>query len=132
MAEVAAGPDHPAVPAADAAPFSKAYTTYAMWLLLGIYIINFLDRQGLNILAEDIKHDLHLSDTQLGLLGGLAFAVFYTFLGIPIARLAERRNRARIIGTSVFIWSGFTALCGQATSFWTLALCRFGVGAGEA
>src|SRR4030095_8242987 len=76
--------------AADAptVPFSKAYTGYVMWLLLGIYIINFLDRQVLNILIEDIKLELHLTDTQMGLLGGLAFAIFYTILGIPIARLA--------------------------------------------
>src|SRR5215203_3792461 len=129
MAEAAAPG---AVPAATVQPFSKGYTQYVMWLLLGIYIVNFLDRQVLNILSEDIKTELRLSDTQLGLLGGVAFALFYTVLGIPIARLAERKNRARIIGTSVFVWSGFTALCGQATSFWQLALCRFGVGAGEA
>ena len=124
-------PDASQAPA-EALPFSRGYTRYAMWLLLGIYIVNFLDRQVINILAEPIKNDLGLTDTQLGLLSGLAFAVLYTFLGIPLARLAERRNRAFIIGGSVAVWSGFTALCGQAQSFVQLALCRVGVGIGEA
>jgi MFS family permease len=122
----------PAAAGAGAPPFSAGYTRYVMWLLLCIYIVNFLDRQVLSILAEDIKVELKLSDTQLGLLGGLAFALFYTVLGIPIARLAERKNRARIIGVSAAVWSGFTALCGSATNFWQLAACRVGVGAGEA
>ena len=121
-------------PAADAEalPYSKGYSTYVMWLLLGIYIVNFLDRQVLNILIEDIKLELTLTDTQMGLLGGLAFAIFYTVLGIPIARLAERRNRAYIIGTSVAVWSGFTALCATAGNFWQLIAYRIGVGVGEA
>ncbi|MCR5875023.1 MFS transporter [Phenylobacterium sp. J426] len=127
-----AAPGPAAVDAAPAVPFSRGYTRYAMWLLLGIYIINFLDRQVINILAEPIKNDLGLSDTQLGLMSGLAFAIFYTVLGIPLARLAERKNRAYIIGTSVAVWSGFTALCGQAQNFTQLALCRIGVGVGEA
>ena len=106
--------------AAPAPPFSKGYTRYAMWLLLGIYIINFLDRQVVNILAEPIKRDLGLADWQLGLMSGLAFALFYTVLGIPIARLAERKNRAVIIGSAVAVWSGFTALCATAGTFWQL------------
>lgn len=113
-------------------PYSKAYRRYAMWLLLGIYIINFLDRQVVNILAEPIKKDLGLADWQLGLMSGLAFAVFYTFLGIPIARLAERKNRAFIIGGAVTLWSGFTALCAIAGNFWQLIAFRIGVGVGEA
>lgn len=131
MTATTPGADAPAAPAADP-PFSKAYTRYAMWLLLGIYIVNFLDRQVVNILAEPIKKDLGLSDTQLGLMSGLAFALFYTVLGIPIARLAERKNRPIIIGTSVAVWSGFTALCGQAQNFVQLILFRIGVGVGEA
>ncbi|ODT88487.1 MFS transporter [Phenylobacterium sp. SCN 70-31] len=122
----------PTVPAEGTAPFSKGYTRYAMWLLLGIYVINFLDRQVINILAEPIKRDLGLTDTQLGLMSGLAFAVFYTFLGIPIARMAERKNRALIIGTAVGVWSGFTALCATAGNFWQLIIYRIGVGVGEA
>jgi MFS family permease len=117
---------------ATATPFSRGYTRYAMWLLLGIYVVNFLDRQVVNILAEPIKNDLGLADWQLGLMSGLAFAVFYTFLGIPIARLAERKNRAVIIGTATAVWSGFTALCATAGNFWQLIAYRIGVGVGEA
>ena len=87
-----------ASPAATAPPtYSKAYVRYAMWLLLGIYIVNFVDRSVINILAEPIKQDLNLADWQLGLMSGLAFAILYTFLGIPIARLAEYSHRPRII-----------------------------------
>ena len=114
------------------APASAAYRRYAMGLLLAIYIVNFLDRQVVNILAEPIKNDLGLADWQLGLMSGLAFAVFYTFLGIPIARLAERRNRPVIIGVAIAAWSGFTMLCGAAQNFVQLVLCRIGVGVGEA
>ncbi|WP_374468945.1 spinster family MFS transporter [Phenylobacterium sp.] len=123
---------HAAPAAATTVPFSRGYTRYAMWLLLGIYVINFLDRQVINILAEPIKEDLKLADWQLGLMSGLAFAVFYTFLGIPLARLAERKNRAIIIGSSVAVWSGFTALCATAGNFTQLVLYRIGVGVGEA
>jgi MFS family permease len=121
-----------AKPGIAAGPYSVSYTRYAMGLLLGIYIVNFLDRQVVNILAEPIKEELGLADWQLGLMSGLAFAVFYTFLGIPIARLAERKNRPIIIGSAVAAWSGFTALCGVATNFWQLVLFRIGVGVGEA
>ena len=107
----------PALPDASATPFSPGYTRYAMFLLLGIYVVNFLDRQVINILAEPIKNDLGLADWQLGLMSGLAFALFYTVLGIPIARMAERKNRAFIIGSAVAVWSGFTALCATPTSF---------------
>ena len=113
-------------------PYSKRYTSYAMWLLLGIYSINFLDRQVINILAEPIKQELGLADWQLGLMSGLAFALFYTVLGIPIARFAERSNRPVIIGSAVALWSGFTALCAVAGNFWQLIIFRIGVGVGEA
>jgi MFS family permease len=133
----AVSPSGPVAPPAagaglQTAPFTKAYARYAMWLLLGIYVINFLDRQVINILAEPIKQDLGLADWQLGLMSGLAFAVFYTFLGIPIARLAERKNRAFIIGSATAVWSGFTALCATAGNFWQLIFYRIGVGVGEA
>ena len=118
--------------AAQAQPFSRAYTRYAMGLLLGIYIVNFLDRQVVNILAEPIKNDLGLADWQLGLMSGLAFALFYTVLGVPIARAAERHNRPIIIAASVGAWSAFTALCGAAQNFVQLVLARIGVGVGEA
>jgi MFS family permease len=120
--------------AADAGlkPLTPMMRRYAMWLLLGIYVVNFLDRQVVNILAEHIKEDLRLADWQLGMMTGLAFAVFYTFLGIPIARLAERADRPWIIGGAVAVWSGFTVLCGAAQNFTQLVLFRIGVGVGEA
>ena len=114
------------------APVSVGYRRYAMGLLLGIYVINFLDRQVVNILAEPIKNDLGLADWQLGLMSGLAFALFYTVLGIPIARMAEHRNRPVIIGSAIAAWSGFTMLCGAAQNFVQLVLFRVGVGVGEA
>ena len=101
-------------------------------ILLLAYIFNFIDRQIIGILAVPIKSDLALSDSQLGLMGGLAFALFYTGLGIPIAWLADRRSRVSIIAAAVAIWSGFTALCGLAQNFWHLFLARMGVGIGEA
>ncbi|GIU67922.1 spinster family MFS transporter [Candidatus Phycosocius spiralis] len=113
-------------------PFSPAYVRYALWVLLVIYTLNFVDRQIVAILAEPIKQSLGLSDKQLGLLGGLAFAFFYTLLGIPIARIAERGNRVRIISIAVVVWSGFTAVSGAAQNFTHLLLSRIGVGVGEA
>jgi MFS family permease len=104
----------------------------APWLLMAAYAICFIDRQIINILAEPIKHDLNLTDAQLGLLTGLSFALFYTVLGIPVARLAERFNRSLIISMSMLIWSGFTVLCGLAGGFATLFASRMGVGIGEA
>ena len=118
---------------AEAPPaVSASYRNYALVLLLLIYTLNFLDRQVLNILMEDIKKEFMLRDWQLGLLGGLAFAFLYTIMGIPIARYAERANRPFIIGGAIAVWSGFTALCGLAGSFWALLLARVGVGLGEA
>jgi MFS family permease len=103
-------------------------------MLLFVYILNFLDRQIVNILAEPTKHDLNLSDTQIGLMTGLAFAIFYTFLGIPIARYADnpKSSRVRLISISLALWSGMTALCGMSQNFVQLLLARVGVGVGEA
>lgn len=112
--------------------YSRAYTRYAMWLLLGIYIVNFVDRSVINILAEPIKQDLGLADWQLGMMSGLAFAILYTFLGIPVARLAEHSHRPRIIAVAAATWSAFTILCAFAGNFWQLLLYRVGVGVGEA
>jgi len=101
-------------------------------VLLLAYIFNFVDRQIIGILAVPIKAELGLTNTQLGLMGGLAFALFYSGLAIPIAWLADRRSRVNIIAGSVALWSLFTAACGLAQNFWQLFLARMGVGVGEA
>lgn len=101
-------------------------------LLLIAYIFNFLDRQILGILAQPIKADLHLSDTQFGAVGGLAFALLYSALGVPLALLADKTSRTGVIAGSLAVWSAFTALCGAATGFGQLFLFRLGVGVGEA
>ena len=111
---------------------STRYRTYVLGMLVVVYVFNFLDRQIVTILAEPIKVDLGLSDTQIGLMTGLAFAIFYTVLGIPIARLADRANRVSIISAALVIWSGMTALCGMAQNFTQMLLARIGVGVGEA
>ena len=118
--------------AANPAPARATSRPTLLAMLLIAYSFNFVDRQIVGILAGPIKADLRLSDTQLGLLGGLAFALFYTGLGIPIALLADRKGRAKVIAVSLALWSGFTALCGAAGNFWQLFLCRLGVGVGEA
>lgn len=105
---------------------------YVLGLLTVVYSFNFIDRQLLAILQESIKADLGLSDGQLGLLTGFAFAVFYVTAGIPIARWADRSNRSRIIAASLFIWSFMTALSGAAQNYLQLLLARVGVGVGEA
>ncbi|WP_420607548.1 spinster family MFS transporter [Novosphingopyxis sp.] len=101
-------------------------------LMTAAYTFNFVDRTIVAAIGQAIKDDLKITDTQLGLLGGLYFALLYTILGLPLARLAERMPRVNIISAAIFIWSGFTALCGVATSYAALAACRFGVGVGEA
>ncbi|MET0274385.1 MAG: MFS transporter [Phenylobacterium sp.] len=125
-----AAPEAPVV--APLALPGRVYRSYALGLLMLIYVVNFVDRQVVSILAEPIKRDLLLADWQLGLMTGLAFAVLYTVLGLPIARLAERGDRPLIIATAVAVWSGFTALSGMAQSFTHLILARIGVGVGEA
>jgi predicted MFS family arabinose efflux permease len=108
------------------------YPVTVLGVLIVAYTFNFLDRQILGILAGPIKADLGLTDSQLGLMGGLAFALFYTGLGIPVAWLADRWSRTWIMTGALALWSGFTALCGFATGFWSLFLARMGVGIGEA
>jgi MFS family permease len=119
--------------APPAAPhFTPAYKTTVLWLLVLAYTFNFIDRTIISTIGQAIKEDLKLTDAQLGWLGGLSFALLYTTLGIPIARLAERRSRVNIITIAIVVWSGFTALCGLATSYLQLLLFRVGVGVGEA
>ena len=101
-------------------------------MLLLVYSFNFLDRQILGILAGLIRADLKLTDTRLGMLGGVPFAILYSTMGVPLALLADRTSRSRVIASALIMWSGFTALCGAATGFWVLFACRLGVGAGEA
>jgi MFS family permease len=105
---------------------------WTLALLTLTYFFSFMDRQILAILLEAIKADLKLSDTQLGLLSGLVFAIFYATLGLPVARLADRTSRKRIIAISLAIWSAMTALSGVAQNFTQLMLARIGVGVGEA
>ncbi|MEO0438920.1 MAG: MFS transporter [Pseudomonadota bacterium] len=111
---------------------SNWYRHYTLVVLALIYASSFMDRQLTSILLEDLKAEFLLNDTQLGLLSGLAFALFYATLGVPIARLADRVNRVNIIAIAVTIWSGMTALSAAAGSFTQLLLARVGVGVGEA
>jgi len=101
-------------------------------LLLVAYILNYLDRQILAILASGIKGDLHLSDSQFGLLAGPPFAILYSVLGVPFAFLADRTSRSRVIAAAVAFWSAFAGLCGTAGTFWHFFIFRMGVGIGEA
>jgi MFS family permease len=115
-----------------AAGASEPYKRAVVAFLLAAYTLNFIDRSIVAIIGQAIKIDLKLTDTELGLLGGLAFAILYTLLGVPIARLAERWNRVSIIAGAIVIWSFFTAACGLAANFATLLAMRVGVGVGEA
>ncbi len=110
----------------------KGYRAIVLAMLLLVYTFNFLDRQILGILAGPIKAELGLSDAQLGALGGIAFALLYSTLAIPLALLADRTSRTWVITASLAVWSGFTALCGMAGSFAQMFLFRIGVGVGEA
>lgn len=108
---------------------SKA--NYVLGVLFAVIMLNFLDRQIISILAEPIKQEMDLSDKQIGLMTGLSFALFYTTLAIPVAALADRWNRSRIIAIAICIWSVMTMLCGAASNFMQLFLARVGVGIGE-
>lgn len=108
------------------------YRNYVLAMLTFVYVFNFIDRQLLVILQESIKKDLGLSDTQLGMLSGFTFAIFYVTMGIPIARLADKGNRRNIVAASLGLWSLMTACSGWARNFVQLLLARIGVGVGEA
>ncbi len=111
---------------------TPAYARYVLGLLFVAYVFNFIDRQILAILLQPIKEELHASDTAMGLLTGIAFALFYTCAGIPIARLADRRSRRTIIAIGLTAWSAMTAASGMVRTFAQLAVARIGVGVGEA
>jgi MFS family permease len=105
---------------------------YSVAVLMLMYIFSFIDRTTISLIVEPMKRDLHISDTQIGMLQGLAFALLYTFLGLPIARLSDRYSRRRIIAAGVFIWSIMATLCGLARTAIQLFVARIGVGVGEA
>src|ERR1700752_4925125 len=111
---------------------SERYGWYGVGVLMLPYALSFTDRQLLSLMFETIKRDLGLSDTMVSLLHGTAFALFYTFVGIPIGRWVDRGNRVAIIALGIVTWSTMTALCGLAGAFTTLFLARMGVGIGEA
>lgn len=117
---------------ADGFTVSRGYLLWVLVILVAINAVNFIDRTIIYILAQPIKTELQLADWQLGLMGGLTFAIFYATLGLPIARLAERKSRVAIISAATGVWSIMTALCGVAQNFTQLLLCRIGVGIGEA
>ncbi len=111
---------------------APGYAWYVVVILTIAYIFSFLDRQILSLLVEPIRADLGITDTQIGLLQGLAFGIFYTVLGIPIGRLADRYSRRGIIAAGTTIWCLMTAACGLARNFPQLFLARIGIGVGEA
>lgn len=116
----------------DQTETTPAYAWYALALLMVVYILNFLDRTIIYILFPLIKKEMDFSDTQLALLGTTSFVIFYTVLGIPFGRMADRGSRTKIIAAGVIVWSLFSALTAFAESFWTLFFCRVMVGVGEA
>lgn len=124
---MAADPTENAVP-----PVGGAYARYVLGILVAVYALNFIDRQVISILAEDIKHDLHLTDAELGFLYGTAFAVFYALFGIPLGRLADNWVRVRLLSLGLTVWSTMTVLSGLSSSFVQLSAARVGVGIGEA
>ncbi|AEB57174.1 spinster family MFS transporter [Ectopseudomonas mendocina] len=109
---------------------ARAWATVA--ILMVAYVLSFVDRQILNLLVEPIRRDLLISDTQMSLLMGLSFALFYTVCGIPLGRVADTRSRRGLIAVGVLFWSAATAACGMAKMYWQFLLCRIGVGVGEA
>ncbi|MFT4889045.1 MAG: MFS family permease [Pseudohongiellaceae bacterium] len=110
----------------------EGYAWYVVGILMIVYVFSFMDRQILALLVDPIKADLNISDSQISYLGGFAFALFYTVFGIPIARMADSKNRKVIISVGLATWSLFTMLCGTANRFFSFAVFRMGVGVGEA
>jgi len=130
--KVGAEQQEPEDPPAGHGEVSRGYANYVLGVLFVVYVSNFIDRQILSILVEPIKQEFGASDTAMGFLTGFAFALFYTFAGLPIARLADFWVRRSIIALGLTVWSAMTAFSGLAQSFTQLALARIGVGIGEA
>jgi len=118
--------------AADRGRYGRGYRAWLLFLLLMLNVFNLADRQGVAAIAPAVKADLHLSDTQLGFILGLGFAIFYTVFGMPIAWLAERRSRVRIVSAALALFAVFVGIAGAARTFWQFMLCRIGVGVGDA
>jgi predicted MFS family arabinose efflux permease len=116
----------------SAPPITPGYARYVLGILFVVFVFNFVDRQILSILLEPIKAELGVSDTAMGFLTGIAFALFYTVAGIPIARFADTGNRRNVIVVGLAVWSAMTAMSGLVRTFGQLALARIGVGVGEA
>ncbi|MGP0074468.1 MAG: spinster family MFS transporter [Bryobacteraceae bacterium] len=108
------------------------YAWYVVIVLTALYMLSFVDRTILSLLVGSIKRDLGISDTRIGLLQGLSFALFYTIMGLPLGRMADTRSRRNLIAACVIVWSLFTSFCSAAKSFWSLFFTRIGVGVGEA
>ncbi len=114
-------------------PYPSAFSAWStVIILMTAYVLSFVDRQILNLLVEPIRRDLVISDTQMSLLMGLSFALFYTVCGIPLGRLADSRSRRGLVAVGVLFWSAATAACGMAKLYWQFLICRIGVGVGEA
>ena len=111
---------------------SLGYAWYVVIVLTALYMLSFVDRTILGLLVGSIKRDLGISDTRIGLLQGLSFALFYTIMGLPLGRLADTRSRRNLVAAGVVVWSIFTSACAIAKSFWSLFFTRIGVGVGEA
>lgn len=125
-------PEQVATEIPPAAPERSSYQWYVVIICMMAYILSFVDRQILSLMIEPIKADLMLSDTQFSLLQGLAFSLFYAFMGVPIAALADKKSRVKIISIGVAFWSLATAACGLSKNFIQMFLARLSVGAGEA
>jgi MFS family permease len=120
------------VATSDSSQVGGGYAAYVLGVLFVVYVFNFIDRQILSILAEEIKADLGISDADIGFLYGTAFAVFYAVFGIPLGKLADIWVRRKLISVGLGFWSLMTALSGTSRNFLGLAVFRFGVGVGEA
>ncbi|MBL8631225.1 MAG: MFS transporter, partial [Rhodospirillaceae bacterium] len=123
----------PVVPAADTQDYPpESYAWYVVGVLVLAYTVSYIDRTILTLMVKPIRETLQISDVQISLLHGLAFAIFYTVLGVPIGWLADRVNRTKVIAVGIFVWSLMTAACGLSRSFWQMFMARVGVGVGEA